>query len=240
MKTLRIELDRGRGWEVRATGAIPADTSTTRIEADLRAYAIQYPHRALVDGVEVARVRGASRAGRYMRPRRESAMRVLFRLMLVLLGVLAALAVVEAERRAAMSGTTPTSERKQRTKWDLLLTTRIVAVAWRFLAASCVALSCCAQTTTAFDGVYQGAGQLNDVGLRCDPTIQLDPLTVTGGHAQLGRGTGSVRPNGQLHMTYEGEGIVVTGQFQGNQFRGTAWNRQGSPCIYRVEMNRVS
>jgi hypothetical protein len=118
---------------------------------------------------------------------------------------------------------------------------RIVAVVWRFLAASCLALSCCGQqgpATTAFDGVYQGAGQLNEAGLRCDPTIRLDPLKVTGGQAQLGRVTGSVRPNGQLHMTYEG--IVVTGQFQGNQFRGTAWYPQSSPCSYRVEMNRVS
>ena len=116
---------------------------------------------------------------------------------------------------------------------------RIVAVVWLFLAASCVALSCCAQQAmTAFDGVYQGAGQLNQAGLRCEPTTRLDPLTVTGGHAQLGRVTGSVRPNGQLHMTYEG--IVVTGQFQGNQFRGTAWYPLSSPCSYRVEMNRVS
>ena len=118
-----------------------------------------------------------------------------------------------------------------------------MTVVWRFLAASCVALSCCAQqepATTAFDGVYQGAGQLNEAGLSCDPTIRLDPLKITGGLAQLGRVTGSVRPNGQLHMTYEGEGIVVTGQFQGNQFRGTAWNPRGSPRTYRVEMNRVS
>jgi hypothetical protein len=124
------------------------------------------------------------------------------------------------------------------TRWDLLL---IMAIAWRFLSVSCIALSCCAQqgpATTAFDGVYQGAGQLNDADLRCDPTIRLDPLKVTGGLAQLGRVTGSVRPNGQLHMTYER--MVVTGQFQGNQFLGTAWNPQGSPCIYRVEMNRVS
>jgi hypothetical protein len=118
----------------------------------------------------------------------------------------------------------------------------IVAVVWRFLAASCVALSCCAQqapATTAFDGMYQGAGQLNEAGLRCDPTIRLDPLKVTGGQAQLGRVTGLVQPNGQLHMTYEG--IVVTGRLQGNQFRGTAWYPSGgSPCSYRVEMNRVS
>jgi hypothetical protein len=52
MKTLRIELDRGRGWERRTEGTIPADTSTTRIQADLRAYALQ--HRALLDGVEIA------------------------------------------------------------------------------------------------------------------------------------------------------------------------------------------
>ena len=130
-----------------------------------------------------------------------------------------------------MSGTTPTSEREQRTNW-------------RFLAASCVALSCCAQqATTAFDGAYQGAGQLNDTSLRCDPTIRLDPLMVTEGHAQLGRVTGwvtgSVRPSGQLQMM-NSEGIVVTGQFQGDQFRGTAWKPLSSPCIYRVEMNRVS
>jgi hypothetical protein len=56
MTTLTIELDRGQGWEVRAEGQIPADTSLDRITADLRAYAIQYPHRALVDGRVVAMV----------------------------------------------------------------------------------------------------------------------------------------------------------------------------------------
>ena len=117
---------------------------------------------------------------------------------------------------------------------------RIVAVVGRFLAASCVAVSCCAPATAAFDGVYLGAGQLNDAGLRCDPTIRLDPLKITGGYAQLGRIlTGSVRPNGQLQMM-NSKGVVVTGQFQGDQFRGTAWKPLVSPCIYRVEMNRVS
>ena len=81
---------------------------------------------------------------------------------------------------------------------------RIEAVLWRFFAAACIALSCCVPATTAFDGVYQGAGRLNDAGLRCDPTIRLDPLNVTAGRAQLGPVTGSVRPNGQLHMTHEG------------------------------------
>ena len=55
MTQLRIEIDRGRGWELRAEGPLPAETPTARIEADLRAYAVQYPHRALIDGVEVAR-----------------------------------------------------------------------------------------------------------------------------------------------------------------------------------------
>lgn len=53
---LRIEMDRGRGWELRAEGRIPAGTDAARIEQDLRAYAIQHPHRALVEGIEVARV----------------------------------------------------------------------------------------------------------------------------------------------------------------------------------------
>jgi hypothetical protein len=70
-----------------------------------------------------------------------------------------------------------------------VVTMRIVAVVWRFLFASCVALSCCAQqgpATTAFDGVYQGAAQLNDTSLRCDPTIRLDPLIVTEGTPSSG------------------------------------------------------
>jgi hypothetical protein len=109
-----------------------------------------------------------------------------------------------------------------------------------FLAASCVVLSCCAQqgpTTTAFDGVYQGAGQLTDIGLPCDHTMHLEPLKVAGGHAVLGRVFGQVQPDGQLQMTYAG--IWFMGQFQGNQFQGTVWNPR-SPCRYRVEMTRTS
>jgi hypothetical protein len=63
MTTLTIEMDQGRGWEVRATGQIPADTSTARITADLRAYALQYPHRALVDGRVVATAAPAGAQG---------------------------------------------------------------------------------------------------------------------------------------------------------------------------------
>ena len=53
-RTLTIEMDRGQGWEVRAGGKIPANTTTASITQNLRAYAIQYPHRALVNGRIVA------------------------------------------------------------------------------------------------------------------------------------------------------------------------------------------
>jgi hypothetical protein len=58
MRTLRIEMHRGHGWQLRAEGKIPADVTAEQIAHDLREYAIQYPHRALVDGVEVARAGG--------------------------------------------------------------------------------------------------------------------------------------------------------------------------------------
>jgi hypothetical protein len=63
MKSLRIEMDRWRGVKSAPTAQIPADTSIACIAAGPRAYAVQYPHRARMDGVEVARVRAASRAG---------------------------------------------------------------------------------------------------------------------------------------------------------------------------------
>jgi hypothetical protein len=55
MRTLRIEMNRGHGWELCAEGKIPAEVTVEQIGRDLQEYAIQYPHRALVDGVEVAR-----------------------------------------------------------------------------------------------------------------------------------------------------------------------------------------
>ena len=55
MRTLRIEMHRGHGWELRATGKIPAEITVEQIERDLREYAVQFPHRALLDGKEVAR-----------------------------------------------------------------------------------------------------------------------------------------------------------------------------------------
>jgi hypothetical protein len=63
MRTLRIEMNRGHGWELRAEGKIPAEVTDELIRHDLQGYAIQYPHRALVDGVEVAR------AGAEVKPR---------------------------------------------------------------------------------------------------------------------------------------------------------------------------
>ena len=56
MRLLRIEVNRGRGWQLRAEGRIPASVTVEQIKRDLQDYAFQYPHRALVDGVEVARV----------------------------------------------------------------------------------------------------------------------------------------------------------------------------------------
>ena len=53
MHHLRIEMHRGTDWEVRAEGDIPV-ASIDQIEADIRAMAIQYPHRAFLNGVMVA------------------------------------------------------------------------------------------------------------------------------------------------------------------------------------------
>jgi hypothetical protein len=55
MRKLRIEVNRGRGWTLRAEGKVSAHTSGQQIARGLQAYAIQHPHRALLDGVEVAR-----------------------------------------------------------------------------------------------------------------------------------------------------------------------------------------
>ena len=63
MRTLRIEMNRGHGWELRAEGKIPADVTSGQIQRDLQEFAVQYPHRALLVGVEVAR------AGAEVKPR---------------------------------------------------------------------------------------------------------------------------------------------------------------------------
>jgi hypothetical protein len=57
MSTLRIEMDRGNGWEVRSEGQ--SGVSLDSIRTGLSAYAIQYPHRAVTtDAVIVAVPRG--------------------------------------------------------------------------------------------------------------------------------------------------------------------------------------
>ena len=54
MSTLRVEIDKGDGWELRAEGYITTATSVDEIAADIRSYAIQHPHRAFLNGVLVA------------------------------------------------------------------------------------------------------------------------------------------------------------------------------------------
>jgi hypothetical protein len=53
MSWLRIEMDCGNGWEVRSEGDVQA-TSIDEIAGRLRIYAIQYAHRAFLNGVLVA------------------------------------------------------------------------------------------------------------------------------------------------------------------------------------------
>ena len=50
---LRIETDRGYGWQVRSQGPIPADTSLDAIKSQTARLALNGPARALLDGVEV-------------------------------------------------------------------------------------------------------------------------------------------------------------------------------------------
>jgi len=52
MAHLTIEMDRGNGWEVRSEG--DGDFTADQVAASLSAYAIQYPHRAVLDGAVVA------------------------------------------------------------------------------------------------------------------------------------------------------------------------------------------
>ena len=56
MVAVRIEMDRGNGWEARQAGELDQDRAAiiATIKATLPAYCVQYPHRALVDGVIVA------------------------------------------------------------------------------------------------------------------------------------------------------------------------------------------
>lgn len=52
MARITIEMDRGTGWEIRVDTV--ADLTVDQVCEQLGAYAVQYPHRAMVDGVVVA------------------------------------------------------------------------------------------------------------------------------------------------------------------------------------------
>jgi hypothetical protein len=54
---LRIEMDRGNGWELRQEGDVASqDGLIAHVRRNLLALAIQFPHRALLNGVPVAQV----------------------------------------------------------------------------------------------------------------------------------------------------------------------------------------
>lgn len=69
MASIRIEMDRGNGWEVRQEGeaAVTADDLASRAIS----YSISYPHRFFLDGVLIAStarphgLRGKARLTRY-------------------------------------------------------------------------------------------------------------------------------------------------------------------------------
>lgn len=59
MANIRIEMDRGMGWETRQEGEI--EITADALASTMPAYAIQYPHRAFIDGtliVEAQRPHG--------------------------------------------------------------------------------------------------------------------------------------------------------------------------------------
>jgi hypothetical protein len=85
MPRIRIEMDRGAGWELRAEGDValgknsadccltgsaaicPAcmgDDIAAQVRADLPRYAVQYPHRGFLDGVLVGEVQPVRRCRR--------------------------------------------------------------------------------------------------------------------------------------------------------------------------------
>ena len=52
MAQVKIEMDRGFGWETRQEGDAAVDVAD--LVAMLPSYAIQYPHRAFLDGALIA------------------------------------------------------------------------------------------------------------------------------------------------------------------------------------------
>lgn len=53
MAHIRIEVDRGYGWQVRQEGT--ADLTADDLAASILALSIQYPHRAYLNGALVAK-----------------------------------------------------------------------------------------------------------------------------------------------------------------------------------------
>jgi hypothetical protein len=54
MAQIRIEMDRGEGWQTRQEGEM--DLNADALAAHLPSYCSQYPHRAFLDGKLVAEV----------------------------------------------------------------------------------------------------------------------------------------------------------------------------------------
>jgi hypothetical protein len=54
MATLRIELDRGYGWQVRAEGEVPENTTVEQVRAQTERLALNGPTRAFLNGALVA------------------------------------------------------------------------------------------------------------------------------------------------------------------------------------------
>jgi hypothetical protein len=52
MANIRIEMDRGIGWEIRQEG--DAAVTAAELVAMLPAYTLSYPHRAFLDGALIA------------------------------------------------------------------------------------------------------------------------------------------------------------------------------------------
>lgn len=55
-------MDRGNGWEMRADGQ--ADVTAEQLREQLPMYAIQYPHRALLDGEVVGECQPKTKKGK--------------------------------------------------------------------------------------------------------------------------------------------------------------------------------
>jgi hypothetical protein len=54
MATLKIELDRGHGWQVRAEGEVPENTTVEQVRAQAERLALNGPTRAFLNGELVA------------------------------------------------------------------------------------------------------------------------------------------------------------------------------------------